>query len=268
MRLSLSMSHPRVCSVFSCFFWQLIRPDAIPAWHLNHFLHNLCGCARIFLSYFSSLNFLSLLRFFQWLLRCSPLLSQSLSVNTVLSILDTCMLLRHEDKQHEISAALISILISQSERAKPCQCYIDSQRQRVSSSHRETKEPERAASGVDQSPLAQWSIDSAVSADLDDDPLVKSLFGSSVYRGVSLSSSSNSASSNSSASSSSPAISAEPPLPQTEAPRVTVATGPKLDIQAAMAAASTSATAGPSLMSPKQVANLVAVRFFFVWEFS
>lgn len=146
-------------------------------------MHNLCGCCPLFLGYFTSLSFSSLLRFFLWVVRCPPLLQSSLSVNTLISILDTCLLLRHEDKQSEISQLILSTMISQSERAKPCLCYLTQQKARAEQKSASPKSDEKSP----DSPLAQWSIDSSIDSDLDEDPLVNQLFGNSFYQAKQLS---------------------------------------------------------------------------------
>jgi hypothetical protein len=106
-----------VCLALDSFKELVKAKAAIPAPLLNHFLQCVCDACPCFLGHFASNNRAFVLKFLLFTFKeFLPLLE----MQTVLKMMEACVLMRHEDKKLMISKHMLDHLITLTTRCLPC----------------------------------------------------------------------------------------------------------------------------------------------------
>ena len=96
-----------------------VHSSHIPAALINRYLKDVCDAAHLLISALTSSNIAVMMRYLLHVFRHSlPLLTNS----TIIAIINTCALCRHEDKQNEISQTMIQRSLSAVDTVHPCIC--------------------------------------------------------------------------------------------------------------------------------------------------
>jgi hypothetical protein len=106
-----------VCLALDSFKELVKAKAAIPAPLLNHFLQCVCDACPCFLGHFASNNRAFVLKFLLFTFKeFLPLLE----MQTVLKMMEACVLMRHEDKKLMISKHMLDHLVTLTTRCLPC----------------------------------------------------------------------------------------------------------------------------------------------------
>ncbi len=99
----------------------LLPPQALPALLLNISMDHFRSAANIFVAHFSSASYTQLFRHVSRLFKTRW---YDLSVKSVLSLWDLCMLFRHEQAQLECWKNMIDLLLVFTDKSNPCLCQL------------------------------------------------------------------------------------------------------------------------------------------------
>lgn len=114
-------SYDQKLILFTFEVFRKLDRHSIPPVLLNLFVTQLCDATPLFLVYFQSISFSFTLQF---LLHVFRQCCNVLSIGTTVKIVDTCLRLRHEDKQSRVSEGLIeAVLAGMRDRLRPCECH-------------------------------------------------------------------------------------------------------------------------------------------------
>ena len=102
---SLLYSYDSKLILFAFDVYRKLQPQHIPPPLLNLYLSCVCDATPLFLTYFQSSQHSSLLK---WLMSVFSVSLPVLSVDVLVKCVEVCLLLRHEDKQLEVSEAMIT----------------------------------------------------------------------------------------------------------------------------------------------------------------
>ena len=102
---SLLYSYDSKLILFAFDVYRKLQSQHIPPQLLNLFLGCVCDATPLFLTYFQSTQHSSLLK---WLMSVFKASLPVLSVDVLIKCVEVCLLLRHEDKQLEVSEAMIT----------------------------------------------------------------------------------------------------------------------------------------------------------------
>ena len=102
---SLLYSYDSKLILFAFDVYRKLQPQHIPPQLLNLYLSCVCDATPLFLTYFQSTQHTALLK---WVLGVFKASLPVLSVDALIKCVEVCLLLRHEDKQLEVSEAMIT----------------------------------------------------------------------------------------------------------------------------------------------------------------
>ena len=118
---SLLYSYDSKLILFAFDVYRKLQSQHIPPQLLNLFLSCVCDATPLFLTYFQSTQHSSLLK---WLLQVFKASLPVLSVDVLIKCVEVCLLLRHEDKQAEVSEAMITrVLDAVTDIHAGCTCH-------------------------------------------------------------------------------------------------------------------------------------------------
>ena len=117
---SLLYSYDGKLILFTFEVYRKLQSQHIPPQLLNLFLSCVCDATPLFLTYFQSSQHAALLK---WLMSAFKANLPVLSVDVLIKCVEVCLLLRHEDKQLEVSEAMITrVLDSVTDIHTGCYC--------------------------------------------------------------------------------------------------------------------------------------------------